>query len=135
MVPPTMRARCAVARCLLRIARDHLGGVAGNQGRRIGIRSIQQDLHAGGSAASHITREARQHADHAIHLPAVEQRLHLALVSGSRFDNKVSRAFKLGAQVAALRSIVLIHPRDVRGIDVQIHGIAENQQLHQRRNQ
>ena len=54
--------------------------VAGNDGGGVGIGAIQQHLNAGGPAALDIAREARQHADHAVHLVRSSSILHFALV-------------------------------------------------------
>ena len=67
-------------------------------------------------------------------LAAVEQPSDLLLVSGCDTTLKRPEAFESGSQkIAALRSPVPVHPADPGIFDVEVHGVAEDDQLHQRR--
>jgi hypothetical protein len=117
------------------VAGDGLSGVCGNDRSAVGIGSVQQNLNAGRTPPFDIARESRQHPDDAIHTSPIHRILHLC-VGGRRGGNDESAGTqKLRKQLAAVGTVIFVHPGDAGAIYIEIGGVSKDQQLHQRRKQ
>ncbi len=114
-------------------ARNGLACISGDDRSRVGITPVKQNLDAGRTAALNVARKPRQHAYDPVHSTSIHVVLHLLLTRRHRRDHEPPGTQELRIQLAALRTVILIHPRNFGRIDVQVRRVAENQQLNQRR--
>jgi len=117
------------------IVGDDAGGVSGNQGRGVGIGAIQQHLNFGGLAAGQIAREIGEHANHGVGVAVVENALYLLLAARLGHHLEAAGAFETRQQRAAFGRAVAVHPGDFGVVHVERHGVAEDDELEERRNE
>ena len=109
--------------------------VARHQRRRVGVRAVHQHLHLRWAAPRcKIALEIRQHAHHRLHLAAVQQPAAPPLrCAACATTSKRPEPSKRSRRSRLIGRAVHIHPGDARVVHVQVHGEAENHQLHHRR--
>ena len=115
------------------VASDHLSGIVGDNGGRVGVGAVNQDLDLGAVAAADLPSESRQDAHHGVNLAPVEQFLNGVFLFEVMGDVKIAGSLKLGQELPALRRPVLIQKGQRAVLDVQVDGVPEDDQLNQGR--
>src|SRR5262249_8527099 len=114
---------------------NYLAGVARDQGGCVGVRAIDQHLHLGGATTLHVSLEAGQYAHDGLRPATIQDLLYVFFALWHGHDLEAAGAFEAVAQFAAERRTVQVHPGDARVVHVEVDGEAEDDQLHQGRDE